>query len=325
VPSEKTVTYVANRVTKEYANLLIVDKVSQKLEGTLSDGQTLTLPTEGMWEMVVRAEGAVDDRKKTYWIGVKPIETTITTDNSTPFDSSLAVTAKTTAPTARLYYSLDGQMWDEGAAVTITEDKVVYFIAIDPDGIASEVASKSFERRPAWEQDVTASANEHFLAGRIRVDEYLAYSQRFGFFTPFTLYLVNGHWVLDPNRPQERMLAPGLTDGRDFGMLTEPITVSSLSVRDDAPPIIKVKEGDPQPGEYGGALTLAIEVADDKDEHVTVHYTRDGSIPGADSPSFQDRQQFQMPEGGSYIIACYAKDSSGNETYRTFQYRTGDQ
>jgi hypothetical protein len=65
-PSDKTVSFAANRVTKEYANGFIVAKVTETLEGTVSDDQTLTLPTDGMWEVFFSAAGAADDIKKTY-------------------------------------------------------------------------------------------------------------------------------------------------------------------------------------------------------------------------------------------------------------------
>jgi hypothetical protein len=41
--------------------------------------------------------------------------------------------------------SLGGDLWNDGANVSITEDAVVSFVAIDPSGNASEVVSKSFK------------------------------------------------------------------------------------------------------------------------------------------------------------------------------------
>ena len=70
------------------------------------------------------------------------------------------------------------------------------------------MASRSFTKTHPSDHIVTADAIHHFLAGRIDVTEYLAYSQQFGFFTPFTLYLVGGDWVLDPNRPARRRPNP---------------------------------------------------------------------------------------------------------------------
>ena len=64
------------------------------------------------------------------------------------------------------------------------------FIAINPEGVASPVVSRAFTKLIPYDDAVTADAIEHFIAGRIDVNEYLAYSDQFGFFTPFTLYLV---------------------------------------------------------------------------------------------------------------------------------------
>jgi len=97
-----------------------------------------------MWEVVYSAKGAVEDEKKTYWVGeVTPIEVTIVTDAFT-FENSLDVAATTTR--GNLYCSLDGVWWNEGDEVTITEDAVVHFVAVDSDGIASEIVSQSFEK-----------------------------------------------------------------------------------------------------------------------------------------------------------------------------------
>jgi hypothetical protein len=188
-PSDRSVNYVANRVTKEFRNGFIVASATDELEGTLQDGQTLTISASGMWEVTLGADGTADVRR-TYWVGVEPIEVTIVTDNSVPFEGSLDVMA--TATRGKLYHSLKGDMWSEGPIVTITSDAAPRFIAIDSDGIASEGVTKSFKKAPSV---VTATAVQHYVARRIGLNEYLAYGQQFGFNTPFTLYLVNGLWV----------------------------------------------------------------------------------------------------------------------------------
>jgi pimeloyl-ACP methyl ester carboxylesterase len=190
-PSDRSVDYVANRVTKEFRNGFIVTSTTDELEGTLQDGQTLTISASGMWEIAFSAEGTADVRR-TYWVGVEPIEVAIITDNSVPFEGSLDVMATTTRGT--FYHSLKGDMWSEGSIVTITSDAAPRFIAIGPDGIASEVVTKSF-KKAATPSAVTATAVQHYVARRISLNEYLVYGQQFGFNTPFTLYLVNGLWV----------------------------------------------------------------------------------------------------------------------------------
>jgi pimeloyl-ACP methyl ester carboxylesterase len=161
---DKVVNYVANKVTKEVLNDYLVSKSTEILKGTFIGGLTkLTLP-DGMWEVVYNVEGAAEDEKRTYWVGeTEMIEVTIDTDNSTPFEGSLDVTA--TATRGKLYHSLYGSGqsaiapignelravvcgggWREGDVARIDGDAVVYFIAIDSDGTASEIVSRSFEK-----------------------------------------------------------------------------------------------------------------------------------------------------------------------------------
>jgi hypothetical protein len=190
-PPDRSVDYVGSRLTKEFRNGFIVSSSTDELDGTLQDGQTLTLSESGMWEITFSAEGTADVRRA-YWVGVEPIEVTIITDNSVPFEGSLDVMATTTRGT--LYHSLKGDMWSEGSIVTITTDAAPRFIAIDSDGISSEVVTKTF-KKVAAPSSVTATAVQHYVARRIGLNEYLAYGQQFGFNTAFTLYRVNGVWV----------------------------------------------------------------------------------------------------------------------------------
>jgi hypothetical protein len=186
----------------------------------------------------------------------------------------------------------DGATWNQGATVTISQDSVVSFIAINSRGVASPVVSRSFTKLIPYDDAVTADAIDHFIAGRIDVTEYLAYSDRFGFFTPFTLYLVGGDWVLDPNRP----------------------TVAQVRVQpvsDEAEPLLRITMG-----ETGSSVTIAAVGSTDP---ITVHYTRDGSIPTARSASFTGSAAFEIP-AGNQVIACYARDVDGNERYQAFAF-----
>jgi pimeloyl-ACP methyl ester carboxylesterase len=166
---DKRVSYVANRVTKEVLQGYIVGKVAETLKGTFIGGQTkLTLPTDGMWEVTYNVEGAVEAEEGTYWVGAtEKIEVTIDTDNSTPFEGRLDVTATTSR--GQLYHSLSGrgrsdaavplgdavstvvygEGWSEGNVAQIDGNAVVYFVAIDSDGTASEIVSKAFEKTTA--------------------------------------------------------------------------------------------------------------------------------------------------------------------------------
>jgi pimeloyl-ACP methyl ester carboxylesterase len=166
---------------------------SVNLEGQLDNGQTLTISPDGMWEVVFSADGA-DDIKRTFWLGVEPVEVDIVTDNTVPFEGTLDVMATTTR--GKLFHALkDDDMWIEGPVVTLTSDAAPRFIAIDSDGIASEIASKAFKRAVIPQNCVTATAVEHLVHQRIDNLGFLAFGQQFGFTTPFTLCLVNGRWV----------------------------------------------------------------------------------------------------------------------------------
>jgi pimeloyl-ACP methyl ester carboxylesterase len=198
-PSDKPVHYVATKVTKAVqAGILVVSEAhedSDKLEGTVQNGQTLTISEVGMWEVVFSIEGTADVQR-TYWVGVEPIAVTITpTDNSIPFENSLDVTA--TATRGTLYYSLIGDMWSEGPVVAITSDAAPRFIAIDSEGIASQITSKAY-KKISHPPTITATPVEHYVANRIALSEYLAYGQQFGFTTPLALCLVNTRWVPCP-------------------------------------------------------------------------------------------------------------------------------
>lgn len=303
-PTDLGVEVVARRLTKEFVTGAIVDKVLERREETLSHGEIITLATAGMWLATFRTAGAVDDLVRFYWVDVPEITVTIEPEADTTFDDSLLVMATAADPTARLFHSLDGVLWTVGATVTITQDAAVSFIAINASGIASQVVTRSFRKSVRWDDVVTADALQHFLAGRIDATEYVSYSQQFGWFTPFALYLVDGEWVLDPDRPVR---------------LRPPAAVGAVAeTAAGARPVLRVTGG-PEPGEYPGPVTVVIEAVD-AEEPVTVFYTRDGSIPDSGSASFTGRGQFELTEAGNHGIACYARDSDGNENYQVFHY-----
>jgi hypothetical protein len=379
-PPQTHVDFVANRLRREFLGGYIVDKALETQRGSLTNGETLVLGTDGMWEATFQAEGTVDDIKRTYWLGVKAIGVTILTDSTTPFVSSQVVEATTTDPRATLYHSLDGELWAEGASVPISSTSLVSFVAIGPDGIASEVVSKAFTK--LVREHATANVNQHFLAGRLDAVAYQTYLSRFGL-AAFTLYLVGGRWVLDPDEGREGRGTPTLTASHESERYTEPVTVT-LSARDEVDPspriyfttdgseptttspsfrgsgeltfersgtktlkyfaesssgtatgvetrtyeldlpeirpVIKVRDGDPQPGAHRTPVTITIDATDDKDDHVTVRYTTEGSIPSELSPAFEDSKRFEIEEPGNHALVCYAKDSDGNETYEAFLY-----
>jgi len=305
-PATLVMTVTATRLIKQFVNGFIVDKILENQQDTLAHGQTLTLATAGMWQLTFSAAGATDDLIRTYWVGVPAVTTTIAEPDES-FTESLLVTARTSDPTARLFHSLDGVAWTEGATVTITQDTAVSFIAINPSGIASLIATRSFTRTHPPDDTVTADVLQHFLADRIDATEFVSLSQQFGFFTPFALFLVDGDWVLDPNRPARQRPQPA------------PACDVDLAATDSGRPLIQVRAGDPQPGPHPGPITVTIE-ASGTNGPVTVYYTRDGSLPTRGAASFTGHGQLDMAEPGNHVIACYATDRDGHQHYQAFHY-----
>ena len=301
-PDTLVMNVAASRVTKAFANGFIVDTVLESRQETRTSGQAITLASDGMWQLTLSVAGAVDDLARIYWVGVPAVTATIAEPDE-PFDASLLVTARILDPTAELYHSLDGAMWNAGATVTITEDAAVSFIAINSGGISSQVATRSFTKLIRWDETVAADAIRHFLAGRIDATDYLAYSQRFGFFTTFALYRVDGQWVLNPDRPARLRLSQ----------------TPRASAIEETTAFIRVRAGDPQPGEHRGRVSAVVE-ASHSNGPVTVYYSQDGSVPDNGSASFTGHRQFDLAEEGNHIIACYAKGSDGREHYQVFHY-----
>jgi hypothetical protein len=318
-PTDTSVEVAATRVSKAFLNGLLSVTALDSLQQTMRDGDTLTLPTDGMWELELTAAGAVDDMAVTYWVGVEEIKATIDPEIASPFQVSLTVTATTSNPRANLYYSLGGDMWNEGANVTITEDAVVSFIAIHPSGTASTVTSKVFKKEILPIAQETANVNEHFIAGRIDVDEFLAYLGQFGL-ASFTLYryLVDGDWVLDPAPPVSPRVAPRVMAGADRSDLET--RAAQLLNPNGAGPTIRVKQGDAQPGPYDAAVAVTLEALDARGDHVTVLYSQDGSVPDEGSPSFTGQRRFDLADAGNHVIACCGIGSDGAENYQVFHY-----
>jgi hypothetical protein len=317
-PADLEISVLAHRLTRQFVNGAIVDTVVQTLTRTLRDGDSITLDVPGLWHLTASIPGAIVDAS--YWVGVQQVVAAITTDNSVPFDDSVLVTATASEPVAALYYSLDGTNWTPGAAVILTQDAVVSFLAITPEGIASDVVSRTFTKRVTWDDAVTDSAVNHFIARRIGVTEYLAYSDEFGFFTPFTLYLVDSRWVLDPQQPA---VAPGAAaavqgstpaDGAATDGGAEPADGTSLFR------FVTVAAADPPPGVYPeGPMVITLEAVGDG----PVNFTQDGSIPGDESDSFTGSARFELVPTGNHAISCRTVDAAGVRRYQVFHYAIG--
>jgi hypothetical protein len=277
ISPDADVTVTAERLVTAFANGYLERTVEQTLTATARNGGGVTLSNPGMWEVSANAVGAVPQRA-TYWVGVLPVEVTIVTDNSEPFENSLLVTANSSSNVAIIYHSLDRQRWTSGASVALNQDAVVSFVAIEPNGVASAVVSRSFTKRIPWQDQATGSVIDHFVARRIDVDEFLAYAGQFGFFATFTLYLVGGDWVLDPDRPAAPASgAPPTPVGED-----RPTSVSF----DDAPPGTEIR------------------------------YTLDGSVPTDASPAWRGEPVDLPPGDAPVVVASRFTGPDGTVRYR---------
>ena len=188
---------------------------------------------------------------------------------------------------------------------------MVSFIAINPEGVASEVVSRSFTKRVPWTDAVTTDAVAHFVAGRIGVTEYLDQSDQFGFFTPYTLYLVDGDWVLDPT---QSAAAGDAAQPSPAGEPMDPLQVISDRAADGRP-VLRATLANPQSETGPSTVTIA---ASGSGEPVTVHYTLDGSIPTTRSASFVGSAEFEIPDRGNHVVACRATDEDGRQNYQAF-------
>jgi pimeloyl-ACP methyl ester carboxylesterase len=378
-PDTTTVHYEARRVTKTITLGKIETRVEETpLIGSLSDGQTLSLSTEGMWQVVFTADGA-QDIARIYWIDVVPPQVEIITDDRVAFENSLEVQAQTDIGTLFMNSSgIDGDGWQRISKITITEDTVVKAIAITSNGIASDIDTKEFKK--VVHEQAVGTVTEHFVAGRLDIESYLRYGSKYGYLQPFTLYKINGLWTDDPYTTTVDDAAPEVICSHESGTYEEPITVklSATDVADAAPRIYYTLDGstpttsdtyfvnqgsfeikttgiktlkyfamdrsgnitlvetrqygmevrDAQPfisadkeqQKYNHPIAVVISARDDVDTSVTVHYTRDGSVPDGNSPSFVDSEQFELNQNGNYAFSCLATDSAGNETRETFYY-----
>ncbi|MFP3558231.1 alpha/beta fold hydrolase [Paraburkholderia sp. SIMBA_049] len=304
-PATASVHYTAERLTKQFQAGYINRSVSETRTGTLSNGQSLNLATDGMWEVMFGADGA-DDVRRAYGVGIVLPEVNVLTDNATPFNGSLDVAASTTR--GALYYSTDREGWIAGSVATITRTATVSFIAIDSDGIASVVVSRAYEKYVTWTDSRTATLTEHFIARRLTVDQYVSLGQQLGFNAVITLYLVNGNWVRNPEVPSATAV------GQPLAARAARVTILSA---------------DRASGEYAGGFDVTIAAPSEAPSEVKVYYTKDGSDPSDSNnskrTSFHAKKTFSIKDSGHHSILCYAQDGSGHGVFESFAWSIGGQ
>ncbi|HAT31008.1 MAG TPA: hypothetical protein DCW29_09220 [Janthinobacterium sp.] len=275
-PADAVAHFRSKRLTRTVRGGFIVDTVLEDDSGIVTDGQPLSFAADGEWELLLSAAGAAD-LTRTYGVNVTLPEATILTDNSVPFQGALEVDASASRGT--VFFSLDGQRWNAGAKVKLSETSKVYVIAIDTDGLASPIVSRSFEKKAVPQE--TATLTEHFIAHRISVQQYIEYGQQVGYTATITLYFINDHWVRDPDTQEIARQAPLLQLSAEAGVHEQPLALAiTARHRSDAAPLI--------------------------------YYTLDGSVPNEHAPYFRSAGVLRLAAKGSTTVKCRARDASGN-------------
>lgn len=275
-PPGVLVDYVAERLTRSFQAGFIVKSVDDTHSGSVSSGQSIDLDDSGAWDMVFSVEGS-PLLSRTYGVGVELPLLTILTDAGTPFQGNLDVKANTNKGT--VYFSLDGTRWNTGAAVTITESSKVHFVAIDANGLASEVASRFYEKRQVPSE--TATLLEHFLAQRLDAQQFSALFIQFGSNVTVTLYLIDDRWVLNPETPDRSFRTP----------VVEPSVAA---------------------GEHTSPMTVALAAHHPSDPAPRIYYSLDGSIPTESSPYFSSSGLLSFASPGTHTLTYRARDTAGN-------------
>lgn len=287
-PQAAAVHYEATRSTKTITLGAIETRIEEIRNGSLNHGQTLSLETEGLWEVVFTADGA-QDIARTYGIDVVLPRVAIPTDNTVPFENTLEVQAETDIGALFMNNSgVDGDGWQPVSKILITEDTVIKAIAITSAGIASEIITKEFKKFvPPTE---VGTVTEHFVAGRLDIEDYLLYGSKYGYLQPFTLYNIDGEWTDNPHASTLDEVPPEVICSHESGTYEEPITVK-LSATDAA---------DPAP---------------------RIYYTLDGSTPTTSDTYFVNQGSIEFRTAEMKTLKYFSMDRSGNVTsVETRQY-----
>ncbi|GGY58543.1 chitobiase/beta-hexosaminidase C-terminal domain-containing protein [Pseudoduganella albidiflava] len=312
-PAGAVIGWVARRLTKAVDAGFLTESVAQTQEGALADGQSLTLAQDGAWEVTFTASnGATLERA--YGVNVTLPEVTILTPDDPPFEGSLEV--RTAASKGTVFHSTDRTRWLAQSNPVIHETTTLYFIAIDADGLASPVVSRTYEKKVV--QFVKATLTEHFLAQRLDVFDYVALTLELGGNAVIILYFIDGDWVRDPGTPA----APGAPD---FAIgIGSPAPHGHHGSQPGAPRQPEISCDKPA-GVYPRAFHATISVPGDG---TLAHYTDDGSDPSdAGNPqrkAFDGRQRVSIRGNGHHALLCHAKDHAGHEALAAFGWRIDD-
>lgn len=279
-PKDKTVSYIAKCINKEFVAGYIVETARETLNGELKNGKKLTISTDGIWEVAFSCPGA-SDIKRVYGVSVAIPIVEIITPNTSKFTGSREVQAQ--ASNGKLYFSFDGKLFNEGSTIRISESHTVYFIAID-NGKASEIVSRYYEKAAAWTEQASGTPTNHYIAQRITLDEYInIYGPKYHWINTYTMYKINGEWTDNPDIPVSDTVAP---------------TISF----------------DKEEGTYEGVLKLRIAAIDDYDAEPILYWTKDGSTPTVNSSHRANYVDLIFDAKGKYKVKTFSKDASGNSS-----------
>jgi hypothetical protein len=306
-PADAPVIYRAERITVHFEAGYISRTALETRTGNLADGESLTLASDGEWQVVFSGDGA-QAVQRTYGVNVTIPEVTILTSNQAEFVRSIQVDAKSTAGT--LYHSTDETHWMPGASIKLERTATVSFIAIDSSGLASPIASRPFARGLGYDDIQTSSLTEHFIAQRLAVSDYVSLGLELGFNSVITLYQVDGKWVRDPD--------PAIA-----------VPAARAAAFAAAIPHAVILTADHPSGEYASGFGVTIQAASPAAGRVRVYYTTDGSDPSDEKNpnrgSFTGQRNFAIEGNGHHSVLCYAQDTSGNRKFDSFAWSIDDQ
>ncbi|MBU1170654.1 MAG: alpha/beta fold hydrolase [Proteobacteria bacterium] len=271
--------YQASKMTKKIIAGHLETEVIESVADTLANGQSFTLASPGMWEVVFEADGA-PNVFRTYYADVIPPHVKIITDSSVPFNQTLQVQAVTDVGVLFMNNGgSDEYGWVATSTVTISETALVKAMAISSPGIASPIVCGKFQA--AVKEQAQGTVTAHYIAGRLDVNGYLHYGSKYGYMQSFTLYHIDGVWTDASDAAPRDNEMPVVECSHDSGTYHEPIRVMMTAV-DNADPVPKI------------------------------YYTLDGSTPSTGSMHFINRGTLELTTSGEKTFTYFAQDRSGN-------------